>query len=434
MTEALKAAKEAFGPEAVILGVKTRKPASRFLGKWKRSKVALTAATDAPSPGADPVAISKAPVAPDAPSPTPIPHVTGATRKTRQKPGAAIRTFSRSTPPSFTRDTPPAGYVNKLFWIHQQMLKAGVAEETAQELMIHVHTIAARRSHVTEESLMRLLEEAIHDRIRLRPAPDIQPGVTRCMAFVGPTGVGKTTTIAKIATIYAHRRNSSLGLITLDSHRIGGISPLAAYARILGIPLKAATSPLTLRKALKHLSEKELILIDTAGVNPNDMQQIERLDALIKEMDACHIHLVLSTTTRSEDLTHTLDAFGRFPIQNLLFTKIDESSTHGHIMSRSIQSGIPLSYYTDGREVPDDIHVMTAGQMMGMIFTETNLRRAKSAPPELLADRLQAFETALGKNTEVSEPYRTFSAEWPSAAAKFPYHEYSLRSQSNAGR
>ena len=421
MTEALKAAKEAFGPEAVILGVKTRKPAGRFMGKWKKQKVALTAATDTPYPDYDTVSISHS-------------RKKKAPRTELPAGGASIRTFARPTAPSSAKNMLPASYVKKLFWIQQQMLMAGVADDSIQELMMLVHTIAVKRTHVSEESLMEILEEVIQDRIRLKPSTDMGQDLPKCMVFVGPTGVGKTTTIAKIATIYSHHRKSSMGLITLDDQRIGGVSQLAIVARILGVPMKAASSVMTLRKALVDLSDKQLILIDTAGVNPNDLQQLGLLEKFIAEINRPHIHLVMSTTTKSRDLKVISDAFQQLPIRNLIFTKVDESATQGNILSRTLQTGIPLSYYADGRKIPDDIHVMTGKRLMRMLFNVVNLRQAKSASPEILAERLQIFEKSLGKHPLKSRPYRTFSTEWGQKNGNDPKLKYAQMAEYGGSR
>jgi len=411
MTEALKAAKEAFGPEAVILGVKTSKPAGRFMGKWKKQKVALTAATDTPYADYDTVSISQT-------RKKKIPRTEVSTG------GASIRTFASPTAPSSAKNILPASYVKKLFWMQQQMLMAGVADESIQELMMLVHTVAVKRTHVSEEHLMEIIEEVIQDRIRLKPSTDMDQDLPRCMVFVGPTGVGKTTTIAKIATIYSHHRKSSMGLITLDDQRIGGISQLAIVARILGVPMKGASSVMTLRKALGALADKKLVLIDTAGVNPNDPQQLDLLEKYIAEINKPQIHLVMSTTTKTKDLKAISDAFQQLPIRNLIFTKVDESTTQGGILSRTLQTGIPLSYYADGRNVPDDIHVMTGKRLMRMIFNAPNLRQAKSASPEILAERLQAFEKSLGNHHLKSRPYRTFSTEWGQKKGDNPKFKY----------
>lgn len=435
MTEALKAAKDAFGPEAVILGVKTNKPAGRFMGKWKKRKVTLTAATDTSYPDYDKVSISKErPVSFDTSAPTSRSPERKAYRSISSGRGASIRTFARPAKQSSAKDMLPASYVNKLFWLQQQMLMAGVVEDSVKELMVLVHAAAVGRARISQEILMDILERAIQERIRLRPDPDTVQGLPKHMVFIGPTGVGKTTTIAKIATIYSHQRKSSIGLITLDDQRIGGISQLAIYARILGIPMKAASSPVSLRKALRELLDKQLVLVDTAGVNPNDFQQLAKLELLMAEIETPHVHLVLSTTTKAGDLEVISDAFQSFPVRNLIFTKVDESTTQGNILSQAMQTGIPLSYFADGRKVPDDIHVMTAKRLMRMMFNETSLRRVKSASPEILAERLKSFESELEKHSLKFRPYQTFSTEWGQKSGKTPYVEYANVAELTRGR
>jgi hypothetical protein len=106
-----------------------------------------------------------------------------------------------------------------------------------------------------------------------------------------------------------------------------------------------------------------------------------------------------------------VDAFKPLPIQDLLFTKVDESMTQGNILSQSLRSGLPLSYYTDGRGIPEDIHVLSTDVLMKMIFNATNLRRAKAAAPEVLATWLKAFEKELENLTMQYGAYRTYSTE-----------------------
>jgi flagellar biosynthesis GTPase FlhF len=397
--------------------------------------VTLTAATDTAYPDDDKVSISGEQPASFTTAPRSFhsPKTT-ASRWVSDDTGASIRTFAQPSALSATKDMLPAGYVQKLFWFQQQMLVAGVAEDSIKELMGHVHAAGVKRTQLSEEILMEILEAVIQDRIRLRPDPETDKGLPKRLVFVGPTGVGKTTTIAKIATIYRHQRKSSIGLITLDDQRIGGISQLAIYARILGIPIKAASSPMSLRKALRELADKHLILVDTAGVNPNDLEQLGKLELLMAEIERPRIHLVLSTTTKTKDLNVITNAFQPIPVRNLIFTKLDESTTQGNILSRSIQTGIPLSYYTDGRNIPDDIHVMTARRLMRMIFNESSLRQAKSASPEILAERMQAFEDQLENHPMKFSSYRTYSSEWGQPSKKRPYAEYAYTAASRGSR
>jgi flagellar biosynthesis protein FlhF len=303
----------------------------------------------------------------------------------------------------------PSGYINKLFWIQQQMRIGGVDRDIARELMAGLHHEAARQARITEASLLEMLKQGIADRIRRKPASALQGDRPKTVVFIGPTGVGKTTTIAKIAALYNHNRPSSVGLVTLDDQRIGGMSQLASYARIIGIPARAAASPAALHKALEKLAHKRLILVDTGGVNPYDREQIHRLDTTLAVIHKPRVHLVLSTLTKSNDVNTMVEAFKRLPVQDLLFTKVDESTSQGNILSQSLRSGLPLSYYTDGRHIPDDIHVLTAESLVRMIFNPASLRRAKTAAPEILAKRLQAFEEELENIPMAYSPYRTYS-------------------------
>ena len=399
MAEALQAAKAAFGSDAVILGVKTHKASPRLLGKWKRRKVSLTAAIDTSHPGYDTVSISNTGNA-SAGSKPDIGNIR-----------PAVQTYSSPVERSPSKHMLPSGYINKMFWMQQQMHQGGVDREIARELMINLHQVAVRQTQLSDASLLALLKEEIIDRIRRKPTQNARRNQTQPVVFLGPTGVGKTTTIAKIATLYNRKQPSSVGLITLDDQRIGGMSQLATYARIIGIPARAASSPASLQKALTILAGKRLLLVDTGGVSPHDQQQIDRLEALLLTMHRPRIHLVLSTTTKSNDLNRMVDAFKQLPIQDLLFTKVDESTTQGNILSQSLRSGLPLSYYTDGRDIPNDIHLMTADNLIKMIFNPMNLRRAKTAAPEILAQRLQAFEDELDTIPMTYDPYRTYSTK-----------------------
>jgi len=396
MAEALQAAKEAFGPEAVILGVKTQKASTRLLGKWKKRKVTLTAATDT-SQTYDTVSLTHtSPPADDRR------HDTGNHRP-------VVQTFSRPIAAPTSRHMLPAGYVNKMFWVQQQMRTGGVDQDIAGELMADLHRDAARRAQISNATLLALLKKQVEDRICQKPGTAPHGGPSQTKVFIGPTGVGKTTTIAKIATLYSQRQPSSVGLVTLDDQRIGGMSQLATYARIIGIPVKAAASPASLRRVLKKLAGKRLILVDTGGANPHDREQLERLETLLAAIEQPRIHLVLSTPTKSSDLDIMVKAFKSLPVRDLLFTKVDESTTRGNILSQSLRSGLPLSYYTNGRDIPDDIHLMNAGALFKMIFNDTNLKQTKTAAPETLAERLQSFENELENIPMTYGAYRTYS-------------------------
>ena len=175
------------------------------------------------------------------------------------------------------------------------------------------------------------------------------------MAFIGPTGVGKTTTLAKIAAKYLAGGSSSLALITIDTYRIAAVEQLKVYGEIMHLPVEVVLHPQQLAEALAKHADKELILIDTAGRSPHDPLSIEEIRSFFPEELEIEHHLVLSATTRDHELLETLNSFSAFSPQSTIFTKIDECAHLGVVLNTQIHNSSPLSYITNGQRVPEDI-------------------------------------------------------------------------------
>lgn len=175
--------------------------------------------------------------------------------------------------------------------------------------------------------------------------------------FIGPTGVGKTTTLAKIAANYLLTYNKTVGLITADTYRIAAVDQLKTYAEILGLPLSIVYSPNEMRAAIDAYSDKDIILIDTAGRSFNNTHQLEELKTLAQTAGADEIFLVLSSTTGAQNHRRILESYSFLKDYKLIFTKIDESQVMGIILNTRIITGKTLSYLTMGQSVPDDIEV-----------------------------------------------------------------------------
>lgn len=182
--------------------------------------------------------------------------------------------------------------------------------------------------------------------------------------FVGPTGVGKTTTLAKIAADFSLNQGKRVGLITADTYRIAAVEQLKTYAEILGIPISVVYSPTEIKAAVCSYTDKELILIDTAGRSSRNKAQFEELKSLVNACPADEIFLVLSATTSSRNTKEILNQYGFIKDFNLLFTKTDETSIYGQILNARYISGKPLSYVTYGQSVPDDIEVADAEKLI----------------------------------------------------------------------
>ena len=176
------------------------------------------------------------------------------------------------------------------------------------------------------------------------------------MALVGPTGVGKTTTIAKLAARCALKHGArQVGLITTDCYRIGGQEQLRSYARILGVSLRVARNHQELGEALNDMLDRRFILIDTAGMNPRDMQLTQKIAMLTQHSPRIRHFLTLSATTQNSALNDIIKAFSHLKLSGCILTKTDESSSLGGAVSAIIRHQLPLAYICDGQQVPEDL-------------------------------------------------------------------------------
>ena len=179
----------------------------------------------------------------------------------------------------------------------------------------------------------------------------------RVVICIGPTGVGKTTTLAKIAANYTLNHKKQVGFITADTYMIAAVEQLKTYAEILGLPVSVIYSTSEVREAIENYSDKDLILIDTAGRSYKNKSQFEELKALIAASNADEVYLVLSMTTSSRNCREILNNFRFLRNYKIIFTKIDEAPSAGVILNSRYITGRNLSYITTGQSVPDDIEV-----------------------------------------------------------------------------
>jgi len=190
----------------------------------------------------------------------------------------------------------------------------------------------------------------------------------RTQIFIGPTGVGKTTTLAKLAARHSLNQDEKVGLVTIDHYRIGAVDQLCAYAEIMDLPLEVVMSPQDLFKVMMRLENCDRILIDTAGRSTGNNEQLSDLASYIEMLKPADIYLVLSATTRSQDLQFITERFKKLSYNRLVITKLDETSSYGAIMNSSYYTKMPLVYLTDGQQVPEDLKLAAEADPAGMLW------------------------------------------------------------------
>jgi len=203
-----------------------------------------------------------------------------------------------------------------------------------------------------------------------RPARNIEldAGRTRIAALIGATGVGKTTTIAKIAANFVLEKSASVALITADTYRISAVEQLRTYSDIVGVPLEIVYAPEELGRAIEKHMDKQVILIDTAGRSQHNQYQMEELKQLLSVNEAIEKHLVISATTKYRDAVDILRKFAICEPDKVLFTKVDETNCVGTIVNLAYHYPITLSYLTNGQSVPDDISLGSAKYLAKLLL------------------------------------------------------------------
>ncbi len=254
-----------------------------------------------------------------------------------------------------SRYAPQQDWSDGLFRLYAELIEAEVAEDLARELIDRLRQ-EAPDGEVDELSLAKArLTRMVEDEIAIAGPTRVTPGRRRLVALIGPTGVGKTTTIAKLAANFHLRERRRVGLITVDTYRIAAVEQLRTYADIIDLPMRVVATPHEMRDAVESMSNLDLVLLDTAGRSPQDEVKLQELEAFLTEADADEVHLVLSSGASAATLTRTAQRFRGVGATSLILTKLDEAGGLGNILPLLRSCKLPLSYLTNGQNVPDDI-------------------------------------------------------------------------------
>lgn len=243
-----------------------------------------------------------------------------------------------------------------------RLVNAEVSRQRAQTLV----------QRYTQENEGRAFPEWLATRVKTAGSTPAESLGGRMVMFVGPTGVGKTTTIAKLAAISALWERRKVLLLTADTYRIAAVEQLRTYAKILGVPMEVIFEPETVSEAIGKHPEADLVLLDTAGRSQKDTKRIEELASLYRVFRPDAVHLLIAANMKYRDMLDVVRKIGVVPITNLLFTKIDETSTYGALLDVVEDFERPVSFLTTGQNVPNDIEVATGARLVEILLASGN--------------------------------------------------------------
>jgi flagellar biosynthesis protein FlhF len=395
MSEALRAVRKEMGPDAVILSTREFRKNGGVFGLLGRPMVEVTAAMEPPDPegrrtgkapgdfgavleeirragasdGATPSiqgelnAIKEAIEALRAPGPGQGARGLLQLQETCAEMQEMLKTLTEHAHRQ-RREREIAGAHPTLIALFDDLISNGVDPEAAMGLFDVMKRKLSEDDLWKEDFARRYLKDLIQKKAPAPPPTSKDPKGLEIIALVGPTGVGKTTTLAKLA---ANQFKRKVTLATLDTYRVGAVEQLKNYAKIIGVPVEVAFSGRELRERLARRKEG-LVLIDTAGRSHLNASQVDELKELGKMGLPVETHLVLSSNTKEADLNDIIDGFSVIPIHYLLFTKMDETRTYGLLFNAIRKKGKPVSYLTMGQRVPEDIERATPKRLTDLVL------------------------------------------------------------------
>lgn len=255
-----------------------------------------------------------------------------------------------------------------------KLIEQEVAEELAEEIVTKVSGELTQAEFTDATKVSRAIHDEIASRLpveggtgKLEAPADGRPCT---IALIGPTGVGKTTTIAKLAATFKLKQGKKVGLITMDTYRIAAVDQLRTYAGIIGLPLKVVNTAEQLVDALKEYQHLDAVLIDTAGRSQRATDKLDELKKVLAAANPHEVHLVLSSTVSQKVLLQTIDRFAAVDADRIIFTKLDEAVTGGVLLNVARRVGKKVSYITTGQEVPHEIEPGCSDRLASLVMGE----------------------------------------------------------------
>ncbi len=243
----------------------------------------------------------------------------------------------------------------------------GVSQRLVEDLIREIPDLSAWGEMAQAVQAEVVVRDLIAERFACAGAIQLIPNQLKKVALIGTTGVGKTTTIAKLAARYALLERKRVALLTIDAYRIAAVEQLKTYSQIIDIPIYVAQETEEIAGILEACRDFDLLLVDTAGRSQLNARQVMELKPFLEALQ-CETHLVLSASTKEEDLLETARRFTATRVDRLIFTKLDETNSYGSLLNVADKTGIPLTYLTTGQRVPEDIEVAKGSAIAELIL------------------------------------------------------------------
>jgi flagellar biosynthesis protein FlhF len=253
--------------------------------------------------------------------------------------------------------------------LYQKLLEIGVDENLARDLVENLPDVSRWSEQARLPMALSALSDLIARRIPIAAPLAPTPGQLTTVVFIGPTGVGKTTTIAKLAARFALLEHKRVALLTVDTYRIAAVEQLKTYGQIMDIPVRVAYDQSEAVAALRECADYDLLLIDTAGRSQKNTMQVGELKSLIDRLNT-KSYLVLSACMKERDMLEAVERFSKARVDNLIFTKLDETDSRGSLLNVLDKTGVPLAYITTGQKVPEDIEAADGRRFAHLLLEE----------------------------------------------------------------
>ena len=266
---------------------------------------------------------------------------------------------------------------------YQNLVAQDVSEELSAQVVEGFKQFLSKTTPPPGQEIELVFEMFLKEMMSRSMPIQLSQQQCKTVLFVGPTGVGKTTTIAKLAAHYLLQEHRNIAMMTLDTYRIAAVDQLKTYAEIMQIPIDVAVSSNELKLGIQRHAEKDLVLIDTAGRSHRNMMKMLELSNLIKFTQPDEVHLVLSASSNRRAVIEILTQFEQVRFDKLIFTKTDEAPTSGIIFETMCLTNKPVAYVTHGQNVPDDIDYFDSGRfartlMKGESFVRPGIKTQKA--------------------------------------------------------